>query len=145
MDAISLSLVALGGLLAFGWLAVRAGVDSRDWPMSEEERLARFGLVWDDSSASGSEPLVDHARFRRLDLQREAAAERLLHLARQARTDHGRTGFSMRPTRSARAKLATALVTLAARVDRAAALDGAASQYLGHPPASCRAPASQQL
>ena len=125
MDAIVLLLIGLGCLVGLGWLANWAGIDSRDWPLSEEERLAQHGYTWGEPALI-SQPLVGHAAYHLIDLQREAAAERLAHAARLARAE----ASTMRPklVREARARLAAGLVHLAARVERAAALDGAASQ-----------------
>src|ERR671933_987326 len=125
MDAILLFAGVLGGLIGLGWLAARAGVDSRDWPLSDEERLAQQGYMWGDAPLAG-QPLVVHARYRLADLQREAATERLAHAARLARAERAAAGPSA--VRAARARLAAGLVGVAARVDRAGALDGAVSQ-----------------
>jgi hypothetical protein len=125
MDAILLPLIVLGGLVALGWLAAWGGVDSRDWPLSEEERLAQHGYTWGEP-ALARQPLIGYAAYRQVDLQREAAAERLAYAARLARVEASvrRPGI----LRGARARVAAGLVHLAARVDRAAALDGAANQ-----------------
>jgi hypothetical protein len=125
MDAMLLFAGALGCLVGLGWLAARAGVDSRDWPLSEEERLAHHGYTWGEGPFA-RQPLIAQAEYRLADLHREAAAERLAHAARLARAQHPATEPSA--MRAFRARLATGLVRVAARVDRAAALDGAASQ-----------------
>jgi hypothetical protein len=125
MDALLLSAGALGCLVGLGWLAARAGVDSRDWPLSEEERLAQHGYAWGDGPFA-HQPAVAQAQYRLADLHREAAAQRLAHAAQLARAEGGAAAPSM--VRAARARLAAALVGVAARVDRAGALDGAASQ-----------------
>jgi hypothetical protein len=125
MDVLLLFAGALGCLVGLGWLAARAGVDSRDWPLSEEERLAHLGYTWGDSPLLGH-GLVAHAGYRVADLQREAAAERLAHAARLARAERAVAEPSV--VRAVRARLAAGLVRVAARVDRAAALDGAANQ-----------------
>jgi hypothetical protein len=125
MDAILLPLLGLSCLVGLGWLAARAGVDSRDWPVSEEERLAQHGYTWGDAAFAALPP-VEHASYRLADLHREAAAERLVYAARRARAEQPTTRRSA--PRAARARLAAALVSLAARLDRAAALDGAVSQ-----------------
>jgi hypothetical protein len=119
-----LMVVGLGllSLVGMGWLAARAGVDSRRWPVSEEERLAGLGFTWDQAEAPGPLGLVaDQARLRVGDLRREADAERLVHLARS-----GQPVVAAPPARSGRAvraRLAGSLASLAARLDRAAALE----------------------
>jgi hypothetical protein len=127
MDAFLLPLLGLSGLIGLGWLAARAGVDSRDWPLSEEERLAQHGYTWGVEPTMSFPPLVAHAGYRLADLHREAAAERLAHAARLARAEAAVAG-GPDAWRSLRARLAAALVSLAARLDRAAALDRAANQ-----------------
>ncbi len=37
----------MGAILVLAWLAPRFGVDSRDWPESPEQVLARHGVRWD--------------------------------------------------------------------------------------------------
>jgi hypothetical protein len=115
---VGLGLLILAGL---GWLAARAGVDSRQWPVSEEERLAGLGFTWDDVVVPGPRGAVaDQARLRLGDLRREADAERLVHLATS-----GQPGLAARSPsgRALRARLAGSLASLAARLDRAAALE----------------------
>jgi hypothetical protein len=125
MDALLLSTGALGCLVGLGWLAARVGVDSRDWPLSDEERLAQHGYTWGDGPFA-NQPVVAQAQYRMADLHREAAAERLAHAAHLARAE--RAAAAPSALRAARARLAAGLVGVAARVDRAGALDGAASQ-----------------
>lgn len=129
MDAIAVFGLGLGLLAGFGWLAARAGVDSRPGPRSEEERLASWGYSWSDRSPSLSHGFADHATLRLGDLHREAHAHRLA-LAARRRHPGGQAG----PVRAARARLATGLARLAARVDCAAALE--ATRATRHPSAS---------
>jgi hypothetical protein len=125
MDALVVTALVLACLAGLGWLAAYAGVDSRDWPVSDEERLAQHGYTWGDATFA-AQPALLQTRYRLADLQREAAAERLARAALLARAASGDDDLSA--VRAVRARLAAGLVTLAARVDRAGALDSAASQ-----------------
>jgi hypothetical protein len=44
-------IIALGLLVGLALAAARWGTDSREWPRSKEERLAGFGVRWEDRPA----------------------------------------------------------------------------------------------
>jgi hypothetical protein len=78
-------LIFIAVLCALAFLAMRYGYDSRDVPYSEEERLARYGMVWEVHT------------FRLDDLRREAILWRRTQLlTRRSRRLRRRLALGLR-------------------------------------------------